>query len=82
MSNSWDKESQEQCNWFDDLSSSEWEVNMSNKETMNGKVPLSPVLIQISSIPEVTIESSICKFGNFTPHVHIRVEERVEHNKP
>ena len=64
------------------MSSSHWEIDVSDQETVNGEVPLSPVFREIPCIPPIVIESSISEVGQLTPKVHVRVEETVEPEEP
>lgn len=74
MSNCGDKESHEECGGLIHFSSSHWEVHVSYQEAVNWEVPFSPILRQIPSIPKVTVESSVSKFGDLSPHIKIAVK--------
>jgi hypothetical protein len=62
--------------------SAKGEVYVADKETMNGEIPLSPILGKVSSIPPVMIKSPVSEVGKLSPKVQIGVEERVESEEP
>jgi hypothetical protein len=76
------KEGSKKSKLFLYVSSSHGEVNMSHEETVNGEVPLAPVLREIPCVPPVTVEPSIREHSKLCPHVHVAVEEGVEASKP
>jgi len=76
------KESHEESEFFRELPSSHGIIDMTHEETMNGKIPFSPVLRKISSVPPVVVEPSICEVCELPKEVHIGVEEGVEPHEP
>ena len=62
-----------QC--FIDLSSSQGVVDVSHEEAVDREVPFPPVLREVACIPPVIVEPPICKLGQLSPEVHVRVEK-------
>ena len=82
MSNGWYQECGQEAYRFVNLPSTERIVDMSHQEAMNWKIPLSPILWEVSRVPPVMVESTISKLCQLTPEIHIRMEEAIEPHKP
>lgn len=77
-----DSKGDQQSLLFAHIPSSEREVNVSDQEAVDGKVPLPPVLRKVACIPPVIIEAAISKPGQFCKEIQVGVEEAVENRQP
>ena len=57
-------------------------VNVPNQPIVDGLVPLTPVLTQVSSIPPVTVEATISKLSQLSPKIQVYVESAVKDGEP
>lgn len=68
-----ERDEKRQC--FVDLSSSQGVVDVPHEETVDREVPFPPVLREITCVPPVIVEPPVCKLGQLSPEVHVRVEK-------